>query len=71
MLASVLSVTILWILWGVVGRSIRQFFIAKTTAVNELSDLGVSRTLGKIRGTAVICGGRYPFASILHEELPD
>ncbi len=46
-------------LFSLLGRALRRHFLLKQTYVKNIDALGLPRTAAqKIRGTAVICGGR-------------
>ena len=53
-------------LYNILGRAVHQHYVSKTTIVNDLPKLGqLPNKKGKIRGTAVIAGGRYAGVSHL------
>jgi hypothetical protein len=46
--------------WRISGYLLRQFLIRRLTVIEDVKRLGQERARGKrIRGNAVICGGRY------------
>lgn len=48
------------VLYRLAGRLIHQWAVARLTVLNELKTLGIDRPQEKkLKGTAVICGGRY------------
>lgn len=55
-----LGIGVLYLLYKVGGRLIRNYFITKLTALNEFSEIGTrsTRKVDKLRDNAVICGGR-------------
>jgi hypothetical protein len=62
MLYTILSVVALLVLWSQLKKRVREHFVQTTTGLNEAEELGVQRPNGKIKGTAVIAGGRFvPF----------
>ena len=45
--------------WKIAGRLLRRHFFRKLTVVDDLHNLGLPRAPHqRLRGTAVICGGR-------------
>ena len=56
----VLLTFILSSLYQTLARLLRGYFVRRFTTLEDLPLLGVPRADGeKVRGTAVICGGRY------------
>ena len=50
---------VFYLLISYVGRSFRRTFVQKYTGMADLPFLGIARSKDrKIRGTAVVCGGR-------------
>jgi hypothetical protein len=46
--------------WRVCGYCLRRFFVRKFTVTEDLKHLGKARQdEQRIRGNAVVCGGRY------------
>lgn len=52
-----LSPLVLITLWRFIGRLLRGYFIRRYTTIQGLPLLGLKREQ-KVRGTAVVCGGR-------------
>lgn len=48
---------VIYLLWRFAGRLMRLYFIRKYTTIEGLPVLGLKRDQ-KIKGTAVVCGGR-------------
>ena len=47
------------LVWRIVNKVIRDYFVRKYTIIPDLRSFGRSRDEGKrIKGTAVVCGGR-------------
>lgn len=45
--------------WKVTGSLLRSYFVGRFTVVKDLPNVGMARPDSeRIRGTAVICGGR-------------
>ena len=45
--------------WKILGSAVRSMLVSKLTVMDDLKNLGKARADGKrIKGTAVICGGR-------------
>jgi hypothetical protein len=51
-------------IWRALGALLHRVATQKVTVLNELPALGTSRKDGKLRGTAVVAGGRYDACSL-------
>ena len=51
------------VLWSTLSSFVRHSLITKSTILNDIPDLGKPGKRGerKLRGTAIICGGRLAF----------
>lgn len=50
------------LVWRISGYLLRQFLIRRLTVIEDIKRLGQERARGRrIRGNAVICGGRYEY----------
>ena len=48
-----------YLAWRMTGKYLDEYFTRKTTVLYELENIGVARSDNqRIKGTAVICGGR-------------
>lgn len=57
--AAAVALPFTYVVWRLSGRYLYAYFTRKTTVVNEIKDLGKARPESeRIRGTAVIIGGR-------------
>ncbi|KAI5119728.1 hypothetical protein M0805_008658 [Coniferiporia weirii] len=53
-----LALPVIYALWRVLGRALRQHFIRTMTVLYDIPNLGTPRPdRGRIEGTAVVCGG--------------
>lgn len=64
---SLLAVVLLAVGYRFAGTVLHTWALKKFTAVTELEALGRARSGAKLRGTAVVCGGRcvLPFVLLL------
>jgi hypothetical protein len=47
------------LIWRALGALLHRVVTRKVTVLNELPALGTSRKEGKLRGVALVAGGRY------------
>ena len=58
-LAIVAAPVVAFVAWKVTGSLLRSFFVGRFTVMKDLPNVGKARPDNeRIRGTAVICGGR-------------
>lgn len=58
--AGAAALPLAYLAWRLSGTYLNDYFTRKCTVLNELEHIGKPRPdSGRIKGTAVVCGGRY------------
>lgn len=67
MLQTLVTGVVVVALWRRLGTLIRNYVIKRTLGLREYEELGRKRPGGKIKGTAVVAGGRYVLMRVLSQ----